>query len=378
LVVAGLLALPATAGAVTYAPVDQPGPPLSIPQATLDASMQCSGSPDTGPTPVLLVHGTGSNPSHNFGWNWEPALDKLGISWCTVALPGNGLLDVQDAGEYVVNAIRTMYAAAGRRISIIGHSQGGMLPRWAFRFWPDTRAMVDDDIGFAASNHGTTGAEVLCAVACAAADWQQSDKAQFIAALNSYQETFPGISYTEVYSHNDEIVTPNSNDQGSSSVHGGGGAITNVAIQDLCPADPSEHLAIGTQDYVAYDLAIDALTHPGPADPARTATNDPSICTPLKLMPGINPATYVTDLAASAADLALNTASAPTVPAEPPLRCYVTASCPASGSGASAGVLTKAKCKKRKHKKHKRSAESAKKKHKHKKCKKHKRGKKRH
>jgi hypothetical protein len=260
-----------------------------------------------------------------------------------------------------------MNATAGRKISIIGHSQGGMLPRWVLRFWPDTRSMVDDDIGFAASNHGTTGAELLCSVSCAAADWQQSDKAQFIAALNSYQETFPGISYTEVYSHNDEIVTPNSDDNGSSSVHGGGGEITNVAIQDVCPADPSEHLAIGTQDLVAYDLAVDALTHPGPADPDRAATGDPAICTPppLGLMPGINPATWPTDLAASAADLAANTAAAPTVPAEPPLRCYVTASC---GQAQTAG--TKAKCKKRKHRKHKRFAESAKKKHKkHQKCK---------
>ena len=138
--------------------------------------MQCHGNlAGAAKAPVLLVQGTGSNPPHNFGWNWEPALDELGIPWCTVALPGNGLLDVQDAGEYVVNAIRTMHREAGRRISIIGHSQGGMLPRWALRFWPDTRTMVDDDIGFAASNHGTTGAEPLCTFSCAAADWQQSD-----------------------------------------------------------------------------------------------------------------------------------------------------------------------------------------------------------
>jgi pimeloyl-ACP methyl ester carboxylesterase len=360
------LAVPATASAITYAPIDQPGPALSVAQGQLDSSLQCTSDlASAGKTAVLLVHGTGSNPPHNFGWNWEPALDQLGIPWCTVALPGNGMLDVQDAGEYVVNAIRSMYAATGRRISIIGHSQGGMLPRWALRFWPDTRGMVDDDIGFAASNHGTTGAELLCSIPCAAADWQQSDKSQFIAALNSYQETFPGISYTEVYSHNDEIVTPNSNDTGSSSVHGGGGEITNVALQDVCPADPSEHLAIGTQDYVAYDLAVDALEHAGPADPARAAANDPTICTPLKLMPGINPATYATDLAASVADLGTNTATAPTVPAEPPLRCYVTASCPSTAG--TTGVRSKAKCKKRKHKKHRRSAESAKKKHK--KCK---------
>jgi hypothetical protein len=328
-IAAALLLLPGSAAAITYAPVDQPGPPLSVSQDKLNASLECpSNLAGATRAPVLLVPGTGSNPQHNFSWNWEPALDNLGIPWCAVTLPDNALGDIQVAGEYVVNAIRTMHQRAGRRISIIGHSQGGMIPRWALRFWPDTRAMVDDQIGFAPSNHGTTGADPLCTLSCAAADWQQRDISEFIKALNSYQETFPGISYTEIYSHFDEIVTPNSDDTGSSSLHGGGGEITNEAIQDLCPLDPSEHLAIGTQDNVAYDLAVDALEHSGPADPARAQASDAGMCTPLKLMPGINPLTYPTDLASAAADLALNTATAPQITAEPPLACYVTASCP--------------------------------------------------
>lgn len=342
------LLVPAGADAVTYAPVDQPGPALSVPQDQLNAALHCSGDLATGPAPVLLVPGTGSNPEHNFSWNWEPALTGLGISWCGVTLPDNALGDVQVAGEYVVNGIRSMYQRAGRRISVIGHSQGGMVPRWPLRFWPDTRTMVDDQIGFAPSNHGTTGAGLLCSISCAAADWQQSDKSEFIKALNSYKETFAGISYTEIYSHNDEIVTPNSDDTGSSSLHTGDGAITNVAIQDLCPLDPSEHLAIGTQDLVAYDLAIDALEHPGPADPARAAAGDPGICTPLALMPGINPVTYPTDLAAAALDLATNTATAPAVKAEPPLACYVTADCsPGAAEPAAATSSKPVKCKKR-------------------------------
>jgi pimeloyl-ACP methyl ester carboxylesterase len=347
-----VLLAPTAAGALTYAPVDQPGPALSVPQDRLDDSLQCSGNPATGPAPVLFVPGTGSNPRHNFSWNWEPALTDLGIAWCAVTLPDNALGDVQVAGEYVVNGIRALYQRAGRRISIIGHSQGGMLPRWALRFWPDTRSMVDDQIGFAPSNHGTTGAELLCSISCAAADWQQSDRSEFIKALNSYQETFAGISYTEIYSHFDEIVTPNSDDTGSSSLHTGDGSITNVAIQDLCPSDPSEHLAIGTQDLVAYDLAVDALEHPGPADPARAAAADRGICTPLGLMPGINPATYLTDLTAAALDLARNTATAPAVRSEPPLACYVTGSCPAGGSQPATAKSMPKKCKKGKHRKH--------------------------
>jgi pimeloyl-ACP methyl ester carboxylesterase len=351
-VVFGALLLPGTASALDYAPVDTPGPPLSVPQSDLDASMECTGNL-SGATraPILLVHGTGSNPRSNFSWNYEPALSALGIPWCTVALPGNGMADVQVAGEYVVNAIRTMNASAGRRISIIGHSQGGMLPRWAIRFWPDTRSLVDDVIGFAPSNHGTAGSGPVCALGCSPAFWQQGDTAEFIKALNSYQETFAGVSYTVVYTHTDWVVTPNSDETGSSSLRGGDGEISNTAIQDVCPLDLNEHLQIGTADPVAYALAIDALEHPGPADPARIPS---SVCTQL-LMPGINPATYATDSASAAASLAATVATYPHVPAEPPLACYVTASCfsqPASaGPSGSVQGATKAK---RKHKKHRR------------------------
>jgi hypothetical protein len=43
--------------------------------------------------------------------------------------------------------------------------------------------------------------------------------------------TFPGISYTDVYSYNDEMVVSNTSEEGSSSVHTGGGAIANIAVQ---------------------------------------------------------------------------------------------------------------------------------------------------
>jgi hypothetical protein len=68
-------------------------------------------------------------------------------------------------------------------------------------------------------------------------------------------------------------------------------------------------------------------------------------------MPGINPVTYPADLAAAAFDLGTNTATAPAVSAEPPLACYVTASC---GTGGAQPVTSKksAKCKKRKRRHH--------------------------
>ncbi len=148
--------------------------------------------------------------------------------------------------------------------------------------------------------------------------------AAFIAALNSAQETFPGISYTDIYTNTDEVVVPNIGPGASSSLSGGGGAIANVAIQSVCPADLTEHLGIGVYDNTAYQLALDALTHPGPADPSRVAA---TTC-PSPLMPGIDPSTFAADYATTVASVASTVATSPRATSEPPLACYVTATCP--------------------------------------------------
>jgi hypothetical protein len=106
-------------------------------------------------------------------------------------------------------------------------------------------------------------------------------------------------------------------------------------------------------DNVAWALALDALEHPGPADPSRIPQ---SVCTQY-FMPGVNPATALTDFASASADLAENIANGPRVSEEPPLKCYVTGSCPLSG--VAAAVKTR-KCKKRK--RH-RGAEAGKRRH---------------
>ncbi|HEY2436409.1 MAG TPA: alpha/beta fold hydrolase, partial [Solirubrobacteraceae bacterium] len=214
-----------------YAPIDRPGPPLSVPTAKLQSALSCSAGVN-GATrePVLLVPGTTLNPHSDFSYGWEPALRARGWPYCTVDLPGNGMGDIQIAGEYVVYAIRAMHATSGQRVQIVGHSQGGMVPRWALRFWPDTRPMVDDVVGLSPSNHGTLDANVVCLLTCAPSIWQQRTNSPFIAALNSIQETFPGISYTDIYTDSDEVVVPNFGPAASSSRHGGGGEITNVPI----------------------------------------------------------------------------------------------------------------------------------------------------
>jgi len=167
-------------------------------------------------------------------------------------------------------------------------------------------------------------AEPACASGCAPAIWQQRTNSAFIAALNSYQETFPGISYTEIYSQNDEIVVPNLDEQGSSSVHNGGGTIANIAVQEVCPGHVADHLAMGSYDAVGYALALDAISHPGAAEAARI---NRAVCLE-PFQPGVNPATFATDFANYTNMIATTDATYPHIESEPPLKCYVTASCP--------------------------------------------------
>jgi hypothetical protein len=323
----------ASTSSVGYAPLDRPGPPLTVPAATLQAALHCEGDlAGSRLEPVLLNPATGVTPEQNFSWNYERAFRAQGRAWCAVTMPYSTEGDIQVAGEYLVYAIRTMHARAARRVAVLGHSQGGMSMRWALRFWPDTRAMVDDVVGIAGTNHGTTSLG-LCRqglTSCPAATWQQGAGAKFIAALNSGTETFAGISYTEIFTHTDEVVQPNSTDAGSSSaLHTGAGRITNVSIQDICPIDVNEHLNVGTIDPAAYALAMDALNHAGPADPKRITS---AVCQQ-PYQPGVDPtsaAMYEQILAGAPGLIAVatpeaNAVGAPEVSREPKLRCYTLA-----------------------------------------------------
>jgi triacylglycerol esterase/lipase EstA (alpha/beta hydrolase family) len=280
----------AVAAGSGFAPLDRPGPALSVPRAELDAALSCTGNVSRGQQTVLFVPGTTVNP-RDYAWNWFRALDKLSRPHCTVTLPFDTTGDIQVAAEYVVSAIRTIYARTGRTVQVMGHSQGGTIPRFALRFWPDLRAEVDDYIAIAATNHGTVIVGPMCTAGCAPAIWQQGIDSSLMRAMNSGQETFAGISYTAIYTHTDQIVQPNLDNRGSTSLHGPG-AITNVATQDVCPANTADHIAIGTYDPVAYALALDALDHPGPANPRRIP---PSVCTQM-VMPGVEPSGLATNV----------------------------------------------------------------------------------
>lgn len=305
--------------------VSRTGPALIASAASLSKSTTCYGDPARNPKPtVLLVHGTAETADAEWTWNYIPALTALGRAVCTVDLPDAGMGDIQESAEYVVAAIRSIHAKSGQKIQIIGHSQGGMIPRWALKYWPDTRAMVDDLVGLASSNHGTLDAVATCMQPCAASFWQQATGSQFITALNAGGETFAGIDYSTIYTHYDQVVIPNADaGNGSSALRPAALNVVNVATQDLCPSNTGEHLALGSYDPVAWALALDAISHAGAVQPSNVAL---TVCAQTT-MPGVDQSSYAADYAALGRVVAANVQNYPRRSSEPTLKCYVTQTC---------------------------------------------------
>ena len=214
------------------------------------------------PDPVIVVHGTFGD-SNNLLQRLKGSLKSAG--YCVFALDyGNratGPIE-QSAQQLKVYVDRVLAATGAAKVSMVGHSQGGMMPRYYIKFLGGA-AKVDDLVGLSPSNHGTSnplallpGVEKSCP-ACA----QQRTGSPFLKNLNAWDETPGDVSYTNVVTQYDEVVVP------FSSGYLSGPRTTNIRLQSKCPADLSDHLHI-PMDGPAIRLALNALGRSGPADPA--------------------------------------------------------------------------------------------------------------
>jgi hypothetical protein len=168
---------------------------------------------------------------------------------------------------------------SGHKVDVIGHSQGGLMPRWAIKWWPSVQAEVDDYVMLAGPNHGVglaANAE-QSPVPLSPVMYQFAPESHFIHALNAGDESPGAVDYTSIYSLTDELVQPVTPvptaglDWGRTEPN-----VRNIALQDVCPGRVVDHLSIGTTDRLTQELALDALSHPGPADPARVSV--PATC----------------------------------------------------------------------------------------------------
>ncbi len=206
------------------------------------------------PYPVVLVHGTFGNMTDS----WEALSPLLANSgYCVYALNYGGSSasnPIQATGAIETSAAqlsafvdKVLAATHARKVDIVGHSQGGMMPRYYIRFLGGA-AKVSTLVGLAPSNHGTTlfGLTTLesgfgasgSLPGCDACGEQMAGSA-FLAKLNAGHETEPGVQYTVIESRYDDVVTPY-----TSAFLAPGPNVHNVTLQDGCPIDLGDHLAI--------------------------------------------------------------------------------------------------------------------------------------
>jgi triacylglycerol esterase/lipase EstA (alpha/beta hydrolase family) len=282
------VALLATSSAAAPLPVSYNGlagyahvSPTASPPGANDFSCKPSAAH---PRPVILVHGTFADMSDS----WQalsPLLHNDG--YCVFALnygsyAGSGLIGIDATGSIATSAAelstfvnRVLTATGASQVDLVGHSQGGMMPRYYLRFLGGA-AKVHTLVGLAPSNHGTTleglltlagyfpGADAFLGILCPACE-QQTAGSSFITKLNAGSETVPGVSYTVIESRNDEVVTP------YTSAFLSGPSVTNILLQSQCALDQGEHLSM-PYDHIADGDVVNAL------DPAHAVT---PACTPV-------------------------------------------------------------------------------------------------
>ena len=227
------------------------------------------------PYPVILVPGTFESMLKNWS-TLSPVL--AGQGYCVFALNYGTTNGIDATGPVAASAAElgsfvdaVLGATGARKVDLVGHSQGGMMPRYYIGFLGGAKK-VNHLVGIAPSNHGTEGVLVpsgdgpvttsdsgfLCQ-ACA----DQEAGSPFLTELNSIGDTVNGPAYTVISTKYDEVVTPYT----SQFLDGPARQVTNITIQDKCALDLIEHDQ-APNDPVVHRLVSHALTQEGPADPA--------------------------------------------------------------------------------------------------------------
>ena len=173
------------------------------------------------PYPAVLVHGT-------FG-DRSSLLDALSYSlksdgYCVFSLDygDRATGPIEDSAAQLADFVAKVLKATGAaRVEMVGHSQGGMMPRYYIKYLGGD-GLVED--------------------------------------LNNPDETPGDVDYTQVVTRYDEVVVP------YTSGFLTGDRSTNITLQDHCPADTTDHAGI-PMDRQAIAWVLDAFDHPGPADP---------------------------------------------------------------------------------------------------------------
>jgi triacylglycerol lipase len=218
--------------------------------------------PQAKPGPVLLVPGYGAGTA---------GLDQLasrlraaGRQAALVPLPGDGTGDLDAQAMALDAAVDDAMAGGARSVDVVGFSAGGVVARlWARDLDGTARARRIVTLG--SPHHGTDLASVaglLAPGSCPPACKQLVPTSDFMAALNTGDETPSGPEWVSIWTNQDVVVSP----PDSARLAGA----HNVAVQRICPGRDVEHGQLPADPVVGALVlrALDAkpFVTPTPAD----------------------------------------------------------------------------------------------------------------
>ncbi len=179
------------------------------------------------------------------------------------------------AGELEPSSTRCSRRPARAKVDLVGHSQGGMMPRYYLKFLggaaegphPGRALAVQPRHHPRRALHARRllpRASPFTGALCPACDQQIAGSA-FLTELNAGGETVAGVDYTVIETRFDEVVTP------YTSAFLTGPSVKNILLQNQCILDLGDHLSM-PYDHIA---AADVLTALDPLHPRGF------LCTPI-------------------------------------------------------------------------------------------------
>jgi len=160
--------------------------------------------PESSAVPVLLVHGYGCNSGY---WSFLlPRLDRNSISHASIDLePVGGAID--DYVPALQEAVEDLCAATGApQVAIVAHSMGGLVARAWMRVHGSARVARIVTLG--TPHHGTGLANFGPGANAAQMRRSKGEASAWLCALGASEDAGRRALITSIFSHHDNIVSP--------------------------------------------------------------------------------------------------------------------------------------------------------------------------